>query len=250
MNKDISFIFEDWAFDPSDICARKITGLDGREKLQVRLDLGVLQMELTGRPDGKCPFECATALDAFLDRLEAHRTAHDSDETFRLDADACAELGQESLLYYHRYICLLRLGDYEAVIRDTQHCLAIFDLVRSYAEDEEDRLSFEQYRPYVVMIHTRARGEIRLQKEDFDGALSVIQGGIDHIRSLADQLEDMESNEELEALEAWAEEIRQERPISLQQRLKQQLQDAIAEERYELAARLRDRLRSLENTNC
>ena len=35
--------------------ARKIVGEDGKEKLQVRLDLGLLQMELNGRPDGERP---------------------------------------------------------------------------------------------------------------------------------------------------------------------------------------------------
>ena len=251
MKKDITSVFKDWAFDPKDICARKITGLDGRKKVQVRLDLGLLQMELNGRPDGTRPHGHDSVLDYHLDRLDTHRDGNGSDEGFSLDEEASADLGREGLLYYHRYICLLRLGDYEAVVRDTSHSLAIFDLVKAYAEDEEDKLSFEQYRPYVIMIHTRARGEICLQREDYDGALEVVKEGIDEIRSffaVFDEPELTESNEELQALEAWAEEIQRGRPMSVKQRLTQQLQEAIAEEAYEKAARLRDRLRSLGKT--
>jgi hypothetical protein len=41
MKPDLAYFLSDWTFDPTDICARKIIGLDGHEKLQVRLDLGV-----------------------------------------------------------------------------------------------------------------------------------------------------------------------------------------------------------------
>ena len=61
--------------------------------------------------------------------------------------------------------------------------------------------------------------------------------------------DDVEADEEVEALTAWAEEIDRERPISLQQKLARELKKAIAEERYEQAARLRDKLKSLENAN-
>jgi hypothetical protein len=249
MNKDFSPILNDWKFDPGDICARKIIGVDGREKLQVRLDLGVLQMELTGRPDSARPNGYESALDDYLDRLEDYRVAHGSDEGFCLDEKACAELWQESVYYYHRYICLLRLEDYEGVLRDTAHNLALFDLVKAYTDDEEAKLSFEQYRPYVIMVHARSKGEICLQSDDYDGALEVVQEGIEEIRSFFEAFGDpelIESSEELQALETWAEEIRHNRPLGLKQRLSQQLKEAIAEEKYELAARIRDRLQRLE----
>ncbi len=252
MSKDLSSILNNWEFDPGDICARKITGMDGREKLQVRLDLGVLQMELTGRPDGVRPHGYESTLDYYLDRLEAYRAAQESDEEFRLDEDACSELWQESVHYYHRYICLLRLEDYEGVLRDTAHNLALFDLVGAYTDDDEAKLSFEQFRPYVIMIHARSKGEICLQGDDYDGALEVVEEGIEEIRSFLEafgDLELIESSEELQALEIWAEEIRHDRPLGLKQRLVQQLKEAIAEEKYEQAARLRDRLRGLEGTS-
>lgn len=249
MDRDISLILSNWKFDPDDICARKIEGQDGREKLQIRLDLGLLQMEIEGRPDGLRPHDRDAELDFYQTKLETYEEEHGSDEGFQLDEEACAELWQESLHYYHRYICLLRLGDYAGVLRDTEHNLSIFDLVQSYGVDEETRLSFEQYRPYVIMVHTRARGEIRLEEDDYDGALKVVDEGIQRIRSFFDAFGDpelIESSEELQALTTWQEEILQERPLNLRQRLAKELQEAIAEENYELAASLRDRLSGLE----
>lgn len=252
MKKDITAIFKDWAFDPRDICARKITGLDGRTKLQVRLDIGLLQMEINGRPDGTRPHGQESVLAYYLDKLKGYRDENGSEEGFFLNEEAGSELGQEGLLYYHRYICLLRLGDYEAVVRDTSHSLAIFDLLKSFVQAEEDKLSFEQYRPYVIMINTRARGEIFLQRNDYDSALEVVKEGIGAIRSFFEVFEEpelTESNEELQALESWAEEISRGRPMSKKQWLTQQMQEAIAEEAYEKAAQLRDRLWTLGDTH-
>ena len=244
MSLDITSVLKDWQFSAEDICVRKIQGLDGREKLQVRVDLGVLQMEITGRPDGTCPHNRDSVLDHYLARLADYRARHGADQGFQLGEEACAELGQEGL----QYTCLLSLEDYSGVVRDTAHNMAILDLVEAFAENEDYRLSFGQYRPYVIMIHTRARGELRLQQDDHDGALQVAEKGMAAIRSFFQTFSDPEltqMNEELQALESWSEEIRNSRPVDLKQRLVDQLQEAIAEEKYEQAAELRDRLRKL-----
>ena len=55
VNRDIREILDSWEFDPEKVNARWIEGEDGKRKIQLRLDLGVLQMEMTGRPDGKRP---------------------------------------------------------------------------------------------------------------------------------------------------------------------------------------------------
>ncbi|MDA0747251.1 MAG: UvrB/UvrC motif-containing protein [bacterium] len=249
MKKDFLPILKEWAFDPEDICTRKIVGEDGREKLQVRLDLGLIQMEVTGRPDGTRPHGYESALDCYLDRLETYRAEHGTDEGFNLDEDACRELWLEGLQYYQRYISLLRLEDFEGVLRDTAHTLAVFDLVKTYSDDEEVQLCFEQYRPYVTMIHARSKGEICLLSDDYEGALEVVQEGIDEIRDFLEACGDPEEvteSEELQALEAWMEEVRRDRPQGLKQQLSQQMQDAISQEHYERAALLRDRLRGMD----
>src|ERR1051325_8899611 len=47
MSLDLNTLLRDWPHEPGAIKVRKIVGLDGREKLHLRLDLGVLQMEVT-----------------------------------------------------------------------------------------------------------------------------------------------------------------------------------------------------------
>ena len=54
-NEHIDRILRDWPFDPNGISVRKTKGNDGREVLQMRLDLGLLQLEISGRPDGSRP---------------------------------------------------------------------------------------------------------------------------------------------------------------------------------------------------
>ena len=53
MSLDLNTILKDWPHESGSIKVRKITGFDGCEKLQLRVDLGVLQMEMSGRPDGQ-----------------------------------------------------------------------------------------------------------------------------------------------------------------------------------------------------
>src|SRR5437868_13333022 len=62
MSLDLNTILKDWPHENRTIKVRKILGLDGRQKLQLRIDLGVLQMELTGRPDGLRPHGCESLL--------------------------------------------------------------------------------------------------------------------------------------------------------------------------------------------
>src|ERR1041384_5758639 len=63
MSLDLNTILKDWPYESGTVKVRKITGLDGREKLQLRVDLGVLQMEIIGRPDGRRPHNCESLLE-------------------------------------------------------------------------------------------------------------------------------------------------------------------------------------------
>ena len=56
MDFDISPLLDHWAYKPGQVVVRKFKGKDGKEKIQLRVDLGLLQMNAEGRPDGKRPF--------------------------------------------------------------------------------------------------------------------------------------------------------------------------------------------------
>ena len=55
MNFDISHLLESWDYQAGQVIVRKFTAKDGVEKIQLRVDLGLLQMNAEGRPDGKRP---------------------------------------------------------------------------------------------------------------------------------------------------------------------------------------------------
>ena len=72
MSFDISHILSDWPFKPGEVTARRIVGADGQEKIQVRLDLGLLQMEASGRPDGQRPHGHESLLAYYEYLLQKH----------------------------------------------------------------------------------------------------------------------------------------------------------------------------------
>ncbi len=52
IHHDLDDILQDWPYQPRTVSARLVRAADGREVLQMRVDMGVLQMETSGRPDG------------------------------------------------------------------------------------------------------------------------------------------------------------------------------------------------------
>src|SRR5438876_6384030 len=78
-SKDIVPLLKGWDYEPGTINVRKINGLDGRPKLQMRLDLGLLQMELSGRPDGAKPHGHDSLLDYYEEQLREHKKTNGSE---------------------------------------------------------------------------------------------------------------------------------------------------------------------------
>ena len=164
--------------------ARRFKTKNGREKIQLRLDLGLLQMNAEGRPDGKRPFGHNCLLDHYRARLHKYVAAHDgSDEGFKLKPKIARELQLEALQYHHRYICLLHLEDYAGVIRDAERNLAVFDFVGKHAESEELAWSLDQFRPQLLMVLTRARAAQALEADDYEMAVQQVEEGLEHIRA-------------------------------------------------------------------
>src|SRR5438105_12496036 len=133
MSLDLNTILKDGPNESGRIKVRKSAGLDGREKLQLRVDRGVLQMEINGRPDGRRPHNCESLLEYYQKR--AARAAQKGD-TYELAPEQCAELQQEGIQYYHRYLSLFQINDFEGVVRDTQRNLDLFSFVAEHTDRE------------------------------------------------------------------------------------------------------------------
>ncbi len=246
MSQDISSIIAGWEFNPDELQVRIISGEDGTEKIQMRTDLGVLQMELSGRPDGQRPHGYESLLDYFEAR---ERTAAETGTEFPLDPGACSQLMREGLQYYHRYLSAFHLKRYDMVTRDTDRNLRLFAFVVQHAARQRDKIEFDQYRPYVTMMRARAQAHQALTDGNFTLALKQIDDGISLIRQFLREYhqEDNESDcSELGFLLRWRREVEHDRPTGPVERLVQQLELAVSLEDYEQAARLRDQIKQLE----
>lgn len=247
MTVDISSILSDWPFEPGQVTARRIRGLDGQEKIQLRLDLGILQMEISGRPDGQHPHSQDSLLAYYEQQLQAYKQANGSGSGFKLDEQACELLRNESVMYYHRYLAEFILEDYPAVERDTLRNLRVMDLCANHAEEETDRYAMEQYRPYVLMMCTRARARIALNESRIKTAIAVLQAGIDKIASFHrrfGQGDLIAQSSEISILKAMLGEANARIPVDPLQKLRKDLEKALIEERYEDAAHLRDQIKT------
>ena len=248
MNRDISNILDGWEYQQDELNVRLVRGRDGREKVQLRLDLGLLQMDVDGRPDGKKPFGKGSLFAYYKELAKAAASLDTGESTFSLDSDECSKLWQEAVQYYHRYLSFFQLEDYERAARDTIRNLDLFDFVKKHARDEEDIGAFEQYRPYVLMMNFRAKALLCLRKKDFMSALDIIEDGIQVIRQWYDeteQIEDLDEGGEIAFLEQWANTIRASQPLTRRERLEHALNRAISLQEYERAAELRDEISHL-----
>ena len=244
-SKDISPVLKGWDYEPGTINVRKVAGLDGVPKLQMRVDLGLLQMELTGRPDGQRPHGFESLLEWHEEQLSEHKRRHGTELGFHLTGEQCDCLREEAFMYYQRYLSLFVLEDFVGVVRDTDRNLRVLDLCAQYAIDEQDRLILEQYRPYITMMNTRAAASILFKAKRYPEAIAAVEQGLDTMREFFarfGQEEVFNQAGEVKILKRFAREIRRKLPVDPMQRLQGKLDRAIKEERYEEAAKLRDEI--------
>src|SRR5678815_3591723 len=94
--------------------------------------------------------------------------------------------------------------------RDTMRNLKVFEFVDKYADNDELAWTLDQFRPQVLMIHTRAQATQRLQTEDFNEAIKHIKAGLDQLREFFQKHarpELQETSAEILSLEHWLDEV-------------------------------------------
>jgi hypothetical protein len=123
---------------------------DGREVLQMRIEMGLLQMELAGRPDGEHPGGAETCLD-WLRELQ-----RSEGDVFTLNEEQCMEIDREFLQFYHRRICCLAIRQFARAVADAEYTLALMDFVAQHSPNEQWTVSHEQYRPFVLFHRIQA----------------------------------------------------------------------------------------------
>lgn len=237
-NRNIDDILHDWKYDPQELNVRLARGSDGRELLQMRIDMGLLQLETAGRPDGMRPEGSETYLDHLISL-----TFHEGNE-FVMDEDQCYEVDREFVQFYHRRICWLQLNNFDRAIRDADHTLGLMDFCQKHSPDEQWTLSHEQYRPFVMFHRTQAAALGKLEADGgAEAAIEEINRGLEKMEELFEEIgaEDHFDDDELVLrLIELRDELREKFDIG--ETLSEQLTKAIEQEQYELAARLRDEI--------
>lgn len=276
---DLTPILNDWQFEPGTINVRIIEGIDQLPKIQVRLDLGIIQMNIDGRPDGQRPNGFSSLLEYVEMRIDEAQEfgpepVSDEDGSFAIDAAAepqltdpedqadtdaddgsitidpetCRALREEAAQYYHRYVALLVLEDYEGVVRDTSRNLRVADVCRDYAEEEHDREMLDQVRPYIIMMRTRAVAGQALKDDVPKAAVAAVDRGLealkDHFEAM-DNADGYERSSEAQSLREMRDALVPKLPVSQKTELRDRLHEAVKRENYELAAILRNELRML-----
>jgi hypothetical protein len=235
--QDIDHVLRDWPYQPGVIRARLVRAHDGREVIQMRLEMGLSQMETTGRPDGQKPEGVETYLDYLLLR------SFGGDESFVLTEDQCLEVDREFLQFYQRRICFLALRDFARAREDADHTLTLMDCVVRHSPDPQWTASHEQYRPFVLFHRTQAAAMVELQRSGAEAAIEEINRGLNRLREVfaaAEAEGQFEGHELVSQLNEMKESLRAEFDVG--QTLAEQLADAVAAEQYERAAQLRDEI--------
>jgi len=263
MTLDLSQILREWPYEPGQINVRLVEGDDGSPKIQMRLDLGILQLETVGRPDGQRPNGYDSLLDYHEARIDAVRDeagavgelegdeapGDDEEPVVTLSEEDCRAIREEAVQFYHRYISLLVLGDYDGVVRDCSRNLRVMDLCRDHAESEEDQQVLEQFRSYVVMMRTRALATQMVTDDEPKAAMFALDDGIEQIRAVyadAGRADEFEGSSEVQLLRGMRDELGTKLPASQKAELRERLRKALEQENYELAAILRDELKMMK----
>ena len=228
---------------PKSVNVRMVKGADGREVIQMRVDLGLLQLKTSGRPDGARPH----GFESYYDYVVGE-AVHLGDD-FALSEDQCNEADREFVQFYHRRNCWLRLRQFRKAVEDADHTLALMDFCRDHSPDENWTISHEQYRPYVLFQRSQAEALAELEDRghrqpwrrwsgDWSGfakcspntrrrSTTTTTKWSGRLRELRDSLREQFDDESL---------------------LRQKLSEAVAAEQYELAARLRDEIAKRSGT--
>jgi excinuclease UvrABC helicase subunit UvrB len=107
----------------------------------------------------------------------------------------------------------------------------------------------EQYRPYITMMNVRARASILMAEERYAEALDAIRSGLKSIKRFFrrfGQIEAYGRSNEVRVLKRFARDVKKKLPVDPMDLLQRKLDKAVKDERYELAAELRDEIETLK----
>lgn len=248
MTLDLDELTHGWDCPPGELRARTVVGRDARELLQLRVDLGVMQMFCDGRPDGQRYHGLPSARDYIEHELRVEGNSLGPDDWKELEREL-HQINYRRMAFSAVAETALQANDDEAARRyiraalaDITDCLAHLRLLGTRGTKVS---SYPSLRPTLVFDQARLATQLRIVEGRFEDAIEKAEAGAE---ALADLLCELGYDEEQRAddpglryLRGMSMQLRREYGIT--QTLAEQLNAAIEDEDFEAAARLRDELR-------
>lgn len=244
---DLTSYLKSWEYEPGKLHIRQFAGDDGVEKVQLRVDLGILQMNRDGRPDGEEPYGFESVFDYLKDLYDQQEA---DDEDFIIPDDKMMELQQEALQYYHRYICFYELNEHELVVRDAGRNIDLYDFIEEFAHPDTDLTNLWSLKPQLLMMYSHSEAMLFIENGQKDEALQSLSDCLEQLDATFEESDGAFPYPEGEKnlIERIIREINEAKPVSKEQSLKRQMALAVENEEYEKAANIRDQLRNLHTS--
>lgn len=251
MTLDLDELTSGWDCPPGEIRARVVVGRDGHELLQLRIDLGVMQMQPQGRPDGQRCHGLASARDFVAHELHVGTRSLSEADWDELEREI-TQVNYRRMAYATLAEDALHADDPDAARRflrgalvDVEFCLAELALL---ARREPLGGEYATLRATLVFDHARLRTQLHIVNERYEDAIEEAERGAAHLaRVLAEFGYDEEQQADdpgVSYLRELSRRLRSEYGIG--RTLRERLAEAIAHEDFEQAALLRDELEQRE----
>ncbi len=240
MTLDLEELLEGWNAEHAAVGARAVNASSGEEFIQLRIELGLLQMHLVDRPDGARYAGHPTTLGFVQHELRLGGEVS-ADDWRALDREiaqlnyrriAAAALADESLAIDDPASAERRLA---AVVTDVEQMLAAMDLTQRHAINPSAHFHL---RGPLILARTRAACQRSVLGERYTDAVDLALEGAAALRAVEDDCDPDQLG--VEFLEDLAQRLRLEYGVGLT--LREQLDAALAAEDYETATELRRRL--------
>lgn len=255
MTLDLRELIAGWDCPPGEICARTVVGQDGAELLQLRVDLGLMQMFPDGRPDGQRYRGLPSVLGYVRHELRLGRCD--------LAAEDWRELERELHQTNYRRLALASLvedalgaNEVESAKVHLRRALRDIDTslecIRVLSAGRGDGIGSGSLalRPTLDFHRGRLSVQLRIVEQRYEEA---VEEGERAVCRLSEMLEEMGLDEEQREqdpgvvfLRDLVLRLRQDYDLPLT--LRERLEEAIENEDFESAARLRDELNNRGQT--
>lgn len=232
---DITPILARWEFAQGAPQLRFLVGIGDIVRIQIRLEAGILQFEVTGRPDGSRPHECESWFEHWSNRGE------------RVPWEGCSALLSEVALYHQRAVAFMLLDDFAACAADCARNIAAVAFVQRRAAEGVDTEACPSLHVAAVLLRTRAEASACVRQRDTQGALAAIDRGLAALNPpVGNDAQRHESQSpESALLRSMRDALVPKLPSSQRVDLENRLKSALRLENYELAVILRNELRQI-----